>query len=167
MTAQSTSFRTEISVARFPISRDPESALLPAGLQLFRLAIGSDAVTDHRHSKSQQDGHRFCAHHRPLLIILWQVRDARGRARPNLGYLFNERAVLADYARLAIPVCLIAGRHSPASSRRVATLLAQNLARAALHWVDAGHMAPITHAECVNAIIAKFLNARASTAKVA
>ncbi|MBC7945262.1 MAG: alpha/beta fold hydrolase, partial [Burkholderiales bacterium] len=64
------------------------------------------------------------------------------KALRDFSALFNEPAALADYARIEIPVCLIAGRHSPASSRRVATLLAQNLARAALHWVDAGHMAP-------------------------
>jgi pimeloyl-ACP methyl ester carboxylesterase len=71
--------------------------------------------------------------------------------------LFHAPFSLDDYAELGMPVCLIAGRQSPASSRRVAELLASTLGCSELTWIDAGHMAPITHAALVNPIMERFI----------
>jgi pimeloyl-ACP methyl ester carboxylesterase len=71
--------------------------------------------------------------------------------------LFHAPFSSKDYAELLMPVCLMAGRESPASSRRVAELLANQLACCELTWIDAGHLAPITHAALVNPIIERFI----------
>jgi pimeloyl-ACP methyl ester carboxylesterase len=72
--------------------------------------------------------------------------------------LLDEPATLDQFARLDVPVLLMTGRASPASSRGVARLLAQALPRVQLREFDGlGHMGPVTHPEVVNAVIADFL----------
>ena len=72
--------------------------------------------------------------------------------------LFGEPTPLAAFARLDLPVLLMVGRESPASSRGVARLLAGALPRVQVVEFDGlGHMGPITHAARVNAAIAGFL----------
>jgi len=72
--------------------------------------------------------------------------------------LFTQPTPLSDFGALDVPVLLMVGRDSPASSRGVARLLASVLPR--LQWLELeglGHMGPITHPEVVNAAIDDFL----------
>jgi pimeloyl-ACP methyl ester carboxylesterase len=71
--------------------------------------------------------------------------------------LFGDRLRLADLAALDIPVCLLGGLRSPASTIRITQALALALPNADCHFIDAGHMAPITHADQVNPILSAFL----------
>jgi pimeloyl-ACP methyl ester carboxylesterase len=73
--------------------------------------------------------------------------------------LFGEPTPLATLAQLRMPVLLMVGRDSPASSRAVARLLAQALPHVqTIEFEGLGHMGPITHPEPVNAAIERFLN---------
>ena len=72
--------------------------------------------------------------------------------------LFTQPTPLSDFGVLDLPVLLIVGRDSPASSRGVARLLASVLPRMQLLELEGlGHMGPITHPEVVNAAIEDFL----------
>jgi len=65
----------------------------------------------------------------------------------------KEGARLGTYRRrFDFPVLVIRGALSPASTQRIAELLTENVANAALITVEgAGHMLPLTHPEPVNA----------------
>ncbi len=84
---------------------------------------------------------------------------ATGAKKMPLGYLalLNEPLSLEDYRSISVPVCLMAGKQSPISSRRVAELLPDYLPDCRIHWLNAGHMAPISHPEKVNPIIETFI----------
>ena len=74
--------------------------------------------------------------------------------------LFNEPTPLSALRALEMPVLLMVGTNSPASSRAVARLLTgafQNLQL--IEFDGLGHMGPITHPEVVNAAIETFLRA--------
>lgn len=71
--------------------------------------------------------------------------------------LMEEPLSLEDYRKIEVPVCLIAGKQSPPASRRVAELLVDFLPDCRMHWLDTGHMAPITHPQIVNPIIEDFI----------
>lgn len=74
--------------------------------------------------------------------------------------LFNEPTPLSAFARLDVPVLLLVGKRSPLSSRAVAQLLARTLPRVeTVELEDCGHMAPVTHPDRVNGVIARFLEA--------
>ena len=60
---------------------------------------------------------------------------------------------LKDYRELPVPVTLIAGRASRLPALRVAQELSRVLPDCRLHWVETGHMGPVTHPELVNPII--------------
>ena len=73
-------------------------------------------------------------------------------------------AVLADrysvdmFRGLDIPVLLMSGGQSPASSRGVARLLGEALPSVTpVEFADLGHMGPVTHPDTVNLIIDAFL----------
>jgi pimeloyl-ACP methyl ester carboxylesterase len=73
--------------------------------------------------------------------------------------LFGEPTPLAAFAALQIPVLLMVGRASPASSRAVARLLGGVLPRVeVVEFEGLGHMGPITHPDVVNAAIEGFLD---------
>lgn len=73
--------------------------------------------------------------------------------------LFGEPATLADLARIDVPVLLMTGSESPASSLGVARLLAQALPRVQVVTLDGlGHMGPVTHPDTVNVAVARFLD---------
>ena len=73
--------------------------------------------------------------------------------------LFGEPATLADWARVDVPVLLMTGSESPASSLGVARLLAQALPRVQVAAFDGlGHMGPVTHPDTVNDALARFLD---------
>lgn len=67
--------------------------------------------------------------------------------------LFGEPSTLEDYANIDLPCCLIGGKRSPLSSRRIVSLLKETLPDNEFYQVDGGHMSPITHAGAVNDII--------------
>lgn len=71
--------------------------------------------------------------------------------------LLRDSLRLDDLGRLDFPVCLMSGKRSPLSVRRIVQLLAQALPTATRHTLDAGHMAPITHADEVNRLLSNFL----------
>jgi len=75
--------------------------------------------------------------------------------------LLGEPATLADCASLAMPALVLSGSASPRSTRELAAQLAGALGNAASAQVAGGHMAPITHADAVNALIAAFLREHA------
>jgi pimeloyl-ACP methyl ester carboxylesterase len=72
--------------------------------------------------------------------------------------LFGHATPLSAFAALDLPVLLMVGRESPASSRDVAQLLAATLPRVqVVELAGLGHMGPVTHAEVVNDRIDAFL----------
>ena len=74
--------------------------------------------------------------------------------------LLSERATLAEFRSLDIPVLYMIGKRSPESAREVARLLLSALPRVTVREFDSfGHMAPLTHPEPVNEAIAAFLDA--------
>ena len=67
---------------------------------------------------------------------------------------------VAAFASLRIPVLLMVGKASPLSSRSVARRLLETLPEVELVELEGlGHMAPVTHADVVNKVIARFLEA--------
>jgi pimeloyl-ACP methyl ester carboxylesterase len=76
--------------------------------------------------------------------------------------LFMEPTPLSAFAALDVPVLCLTGSESPSSAQEVAWLLTKTLPRVtAVEVVGAGHMAPLTHPERVNALIEGFLGAGA------
>jgi pimeloyl-ACP methyl ester carboxylesterase len=72
--------------------------------------------------------------------------------------LFGEPTPLSAFAALDVPVLLIVGDRSPLSSRAVAQRLTRVLPKVELVELEGlGHMGPVTHAERVNQVIARFL----------
>lgn len=78
--------------------------------------------------------------------------------------LFREPTPLSAFSALTMPVLLMVGRDSPASSRAVAQLLSQTLPNLeTLEFEGLGHMGPITDPELVNAAIGDFLHRHSVT----
>jgi pimeloyl-ACP methyl ester carboxylesterase len=71
--------------------------------------------------------------------------------------LMEEPYSLEDYKKITVPVCLMAGRRSPLSSRRIAELLVDYLPDCRFHWVDSDHMAPVLQPELINPVIEAFI----------
>lgn len=71
--------------------------------------------------------------------------------------LIDDPLRVADYGRMAVAACLIAGSDSPPCAHAVVSVLAACLANAETHEVDAGHMAPVSHPALVNPIIEDFI----------
>ena len=72
--------------------------------------------------------------------------------------LFSEPMVLDSFASLSMPVLYLLGQDSPESARSVERVLSPTLPNVRVVKVEGwGHMAPITHAESVNARIAEFV----------
>ena len=71
---------------------------------------------------------------------------------------FREPTPLSALAALEVPVLVMTGSDSPASSRGVARLLTKTLPRVtAIEIAGVGHMAPVTHPDRVNALIERYL----------
>jgi pimeloyl-ACP methyl ester carboxylesterase len=88
-----------------------------------------------------------------------QVRNIQGWKDA----LFNEPTPLASFAQLDMPVLLMVGAASPLSSRAVAKRLQSVLPRVEMLELEGlGHMAPVTHPDEVNAVIAAFLDRHAT-----
>ena len=77
--------------------------------------------------------------------------------------LFGETTPLQAFGALEMPVLLMVGRDSPASSLAVAHLLTRALPKLeTLEFKGLGHMGPVTHPELVNAEIDDFLRRHAA-----
>ena len=76
--------------------------------------------------------------------------------------LFTEPTPSSAFAALEMPILYMAGKESPESARAVARALSAILSNVTVVEVQGwGHMAPITHAEAVNAQIAAFVREEA------
>ena len=72
--------------------------------------------------------------------------------------VFRMSTPLFAFAALDVPVLVITGSDSPASSRGVARLLTKTLPRVtAIEMEGVGHMGPVTHPDRVNALIERYL----------
>lgn len=72
--------------------------------------------------------------------------------------LFGEPTPLSAFSALKMPVLMMTGRNSPASSLAVARLISQTLPNLeTLEFEGVGHMGPITHPDLVNTAIEDFL----------
>jgi pimeloyl-ACP methyl ester carboxylesterase len=81
------------------------------------------------------------------------------RERARLGRCLVQRAgAVAALSALRMPVLLMTGSESPASSLGVARILAAQLARVeTIEFQGLGHMGPVTHPERVNGAVERFL----------
>jgi len=88
----------------------------------------------------------------------WPIAESVVNVRGWKDALFDEPTPLAAFAALDMPVLLMTGSLSPASSLGVARLLRQVLPRVeAVQFDGLGHMGPITHPDIVNEAIAAFV----------
>jgi pimeloyl-ACP methyl ester carboxylesterase len=92
-----------------------------------------------------------------------QRKPAIADSMVNVGHwahaLFAEPAPLQTFARLDIPILYMVGDRSPESAQAVARVLIPKLPRATIiRFPELGHMAPVTHPEAINAVIARFLS---------
>ena len=72
--------------------------------------------------------------------------------------LFNEPTPLESFRSLDVPVLYMTGKRSTASAHGVARLLLSTLLRVEhVEFDTLGHMGPVTHADRVNEVIARFL----------
>ena len=84
----------------------------------------------------------------------------RGIAKVALDFraIFAEATPLAACRRIRVPTLVLRGGRSPATTRRIAELLAATLPVARLRTIaDAGHMLPLSHREEVNRAILEHL----------
>jgi len=86
-----------------------------------------------------------------------RVREDFARRTPKLALDFQALTgtplTLNDYRHLRLPVTLIAGRSSRLPALRVTEELSRVLPDCRMHWVESGHMGPVTHPKLVNPII--------------
>ena len=86
------------------------------------------------------------------------VAEAMSAVSSEWDAAFMEPTPLEGLATLDVPVLLLTGSDSPASSRAVARLLMKALPRVTTVEIEGvGHMAPVTHPEHVNALIERHL----------
>lgn len=79
--------------------------------------------------------------------------------------IFAESWSAAGLARMTMPVLLLGGDRSPASARDLLPILAPRLPQVTVQVLPGlGHMAPVTHPERVNPLIADFLQHRTKVA---
>jgi pimeloyl-ACP methyl ester carboxylesterase len=79
--------------------------------------------------------------------------------------LLEDPLKLAKLHTLDVPTCLIGGRFSPQCSHQLLHVLEGVLPDVELHWVPAGHLAPVTDAVRVNPLIEGFIH-RVETTKL-
>ncbi|WP_440873758.1 alpha/beta fold hydrolase [Thalassotalea sp. PLHSN55] len=72
--------------------------------------------------------------------------------------LISEQYLLNDLAAINCPSVIMTGEYSPALSRDLAKMIANDLPNAKEKSFKAGHMAPISHAQDVQTYIGEFLS---------
>jgi pimeloyl-ACP methyl ester carboxylesterase len=93
------------------------------------------------------------------------MAPALGKVALDFWSALNDRARLRDLAELDVPTLVIRGGTSPLPVRRIAWHLGRTLPRVRLETIErAGHMAPLTHAAEVNALLAAHLERHAMRA---
>jgi pimeloyl-ACP methyl ester carboxylesterase len=102
----------------------------------------------------------------------WDALPAatRGALAPRLAKValdfhaaFGEPAGVDDFRLMAVPTLLVQGARSPQPTRRICELLAGVLPDAWVKTIDgAGHMAPLTHRDAVNAVITAHLESNST-----
>jgi pimeloyl-ACP methyl ester carboxylesterase len=81
--------------------------------------------------------------------------------------VFAERPPLSAYESLNIPTLYLVGSQSPASAREVARLLTKSLPDVTtVEMEGAGHMAPLTHPDVVNAAIEAHIAGRMTNGRI-
>jgi pimeloyl-ACP methyl ester carboxylesterase len=91
-----------------------------------------------------------------------------GRIALDFTATLEEPMRACDCRRIAVPTLLLCGDRSPATTRRIAAILADALPAARLHSVpSAGHMLPLSHADAVAEAVAAHLEAAAGPALAA
>ena len=74
-------------------------------------------------------------------------------------YVANPTAGIIDPSEVQVPTLLLSGTNSPRSARGVIDVLARGIRDAELHRIEgAGHMAPLTHTDTVNALIEQHID---------
>jgi pimeloyl-ACP methyl ester carboxylesterase len=82
------------------------------------------------------------------------IAQAMPSVRNQWTAIFGEATPLSAYSLLDLPTLYLVGSKSPPSTRAVARLLTQTLPDVtSAELKDAGHMAPLTHPDIVNAAI--------------
>ena len=82
------------------------------------------------------------------------VAQAMVDVRNEWSAIFAEATPLPVYSSLDVPTLYLVGSQSPASAREVARLLTKTLPDVTTVELEgAGHMAPVTHPDIVNAVI--------------
>lgn len=76
--------------------------------------------------------------------------------------LFTDKLSLDHFRDLPVPVSLMAGRNSPYVTRQIVAALSRALPWRETRWIEAGHLAPITHAHLVDPIFEQHLDTFAS-----
>ena len=77
----------------------------------------------------------------------------------------NEPTRLEDFRLMTVPTLLLYGTSSPLPTRRICELLARILPEAQLKTIGgAGHMAPVTHRDQVNALVIAQLDSNSEQA---
>ncbi|MDH3637489.1 MAG: hypothetical protein OES09_03405 [Gammaproteobacteria bacterium] len=61
-----------------------------------------------------------------------------------------------NFSALEFVVCLVVGSQSRKATKDIDSLLAEHLPRLEIHWVQAGHMDPVTHAHLGNPLFEAF-----------
>jgi pimeloyl-ACP methyl ester carboxylesterase len=94
------------------------------------------------------------------------TRAAVARAMPAVrsewSALFAEATPLSAYSSLGMPTLYLVGGQSPASSREVARLLTRTLPDVrTVELAEAGHLAPVTHPDIINAVIEEHVTSSA------
>ncbi|MET0319612.1 MAG: alpha/beta fold hydrolase, partial [Duganella sp.] len=79
------------------------------------------------------------------------------KVRLDFQALLGEPVTLADLAGLQVRTLVMAGQHSPGSTRGLAPQLAGALPNGTALVTRGAHMGPITHAAAINPVIAAFL----------
>jgi pimeloyl-ACP methyl ester carboxylesterase len=81
-----------------------------------------------------------------------------GRVALDFWSTTSEETTLDAYSKLDVPTLILCGEHTPAPTQRITALLEKTIPTACQQIVaGAGHMSPLTHADVVNAAIAKHL----------
>lgn len=80
------------------------------------------------------------------------------KVRLDFQALLGEPARLADLSSLSVRTLVMAGQHSPGSTRGLAPQLAAAMPNGVYADTRGAHMGPITHAAAINAVIAAFID---------